>query len=213
MRLSLILSTSLLALCMPLHAAPQTFDLTDPKKVNHIAFHLDAPLEAISGMANDVRGEVHFDPANPSSVRGRVIAPVAKMTVPNDQMQRALHGERWLQAEKHPEITFEVTAAKLAAESTADRSQLLVTGQLQIRGVSREVTAPLTLAYLPGRLAERSGPGMPLPPGDLLILRSRFTVKLSDYGIDRGPSALRVSDEVELTFSLAAMAPKPTAPL
>ena len=34
-------------------AAPQSFDFNDPKGVNNIQFSLDAPLEAITGTANE----------------------------------------------------------------------------------------------------------------------------------------------------------------
>lgn len=190
----------------PLLSAPQAYDLRDPKKVNHISFRLDAPLEAISGIANDISGTVLFDPQDLRATRGRVVAPVAQLTVPQPPMQSALHGARWLDAERYPEIVFEAEGAEVM-ESTPQHIRLNMTGRLSLRGITRELTVPVTLAPLPGRLAERSGPGLPLPPGDLLVVRSRFTIKLSDYNIDRGASAFRVSDEVEISLSLAAMAP------
>ena len=39
-------------------AAPLAFDFKDPKGVNNVQFHLDAPLESISGQATGISGTV-----------------------------------------------------------------------------------------------------------------------------------------------------------
>ncbi|MGE4180924.1 MAG: YceI family protein, partial [Limisphaerales bacterium] len=73
------------------------------------------------------------------------------------------------------------------------------------RGVTKEVTVPVKLSYLKGKLADRTGGRM---QGDLLVLRSRFTVKRSDYGINPGAPTDKVSDEIELTLSVAGYSQK-----
>jgi polyisoprenoid-binding protein YceI len=40
------------------------------------------------------------------------------------------------------------------------------------------------------------------------VLRAKFTVKRSDFGINPGAPSDKVSDEIELTLSLAGAAPK-----
>jgi hypothetical protein len=41
--------------------------------------------------------------------------------------------------------------------------------------------------------------------GDLLVIRSNFKVKRSDYGINPGAPEDKVSDEIDLTLSIAGM--------
>ena len=43
--------------------------------------------------------------------------------------------------------------------------------------------------------------------GDLLVLRSTFTIKRSDYGIKPGQNLDKVADEVELRLAIAGAAP------
>ena len=45
--------------------------------------------------------------------------------------------------------------------------------------------------------------------GDLLVIRSTFTVKRSDFGINPGAPQEKVTDEIELTLSVAGAAAKP----
>lgn len=64
-------------------AAPISFDFKDPKGVNNVAFHLDAPLESISGTASGITGNVMFDPANPAALNGKIVIASNSLKVPN----------------------------------------------------------------------------------------------------------------------------------
>ena len=44
-------------------------------------------------------------------------------------------------------------------------------------------------------------------PGDLLVLRSDFKIKRSDYGINSGNNEEKVSDEIEIKLRVAGAAP------
>jgi polyisoprenoid-binding protein YceI len=109
----------------------------------------------------------------------------------------------WMNVAKFPEITFEVASLKnVKTESgvtTAD-----ATGKLTIKGVTKEITAPVKLTYLPDKLQQR----VPGKKGDLLVVRSTFSIKRSDFGINAGRNEDKVSNEVELNLSLAGTAPK-----
>ena len=64
------------------------------------------------------------------------------------------------------------------------------------------MTVPVRLTYLKGLLIKRNR-----VPGDLLVLRSDFTIKRSDYGINAGIKEEKVSDEIELKLRVAGAAP------
>ena len=186
------------------HAAALNFNFKDPKGVNTVTFSLDAPLEAISGAANGISGEVQFDPANPAATRGKIVVETASMQVPNATMKSHMHGKDWMDVENHPTLSFEVDSlanAKTAGDvTTAD-----VKGRLTLRGVTKTVIVPVKITHLKDKLGARTNGQM---QGDLLVLRASFSVKRSDFGINPKAPTDKVSDEVQLTLSLAGSAPK-----
>lgn len=202
MKTKFILAASIAVLTASALASPLTFDFKDPKGVNNAVFKLDAPLEAINGSANGVSGSVSFDPANPGATTGKIVVDAATLTVPNPMMKEHLHGGMWMDVAKHKEISFEAKALK-NVKTTGDKTTADASGTLTIKGVAKEVTIPITLTYLKGKLGQR----VPKMEGDLLVIRANFTVKRSDYGINPSAPADKVSDEIELTLSIAGAAP------
>jgi polyisoprenoid-binding protein YceI len=185
-------------------AAPQAFDFKDPKGVNNAVFKLDAPLEAINGTASGVSGTISFDADDPEKLTGKIVIAAGSLTVPNPTMQEHLHGEQWMDVAQFPEITFEST--KVAnVKTSGNKTTADITGQLTIRGVTKEVTAPVSFTYLKDRLADRT---MGQMQGDLLVVRTTFTIQRADYGINPKAPADKVAEEIELTLSLAGAAPK-----
>lgn len=184
-------------------AAPLTFDFKDPKGVNNVVFKLDAPLESINGTAAGVSGTITTDPANPANVKGRIVVDAASLQVPNPVMNEHLHGEKWIDSKTHPEIVFdlkEVTNVKREGDKgTAD-----VKGTLSLKGVTKEISVPVSVTYLPGKLRARGGD----VDGDLLVVRSNFTINRSDFGIQPGQNTDKVAEQIELSLSIAGAAPK-----
>jgi polyisoprenoid-binding protein YceI len=191
----------LTALGSSAYAAPMAFDFKDPKGVNNAVFKLDAPLEAINGSANGVSGTVTFDPEKPGATKGKIVVAAASLHVPNSMMQEHMHGGQWLEVAKHPEITFEAKELK-NVKTTGDTTSADVAGTLTIKGVSKEMTAPIKLTYLKGKLGQR----VPNLNGDLLVIRSTFAVKRSDFGINPAAPLDKVSDEITVTLSIAGAA-------
>jgi len=181
-----------------------TFDFKDPKGVNNIIFSLDAPLEQISGSANGISGTVTGDPDNPAEVKGKIVVDANSLVVGNPKMREHMLGEGWLDAAKFPEITFELKGVK-NVKKEGNKGTADVTGIFTLKGVSKEITVPVSATYLPGRLKDRGGD----VDGDLLVLRSKFTIKRSDFGIKPGEHLDKVADEIEITLNIAGSAPKP----
>ncbi len=185
-------------------AASQTFDFKDPKGVNNAVFLLDAPLESINGTANGVSGTVTYDPADPASLKGKIVVDASSLHVTNPMMKEHMQAKDWLDVANHKQITFE--AKKLTGinrnghEVTAD-----LTGDFTLKGVTKELTVPVRLTYLPGKLADRTGGRL---KGDLLVVRCTFKISRSDFGINPAASADTVSNEIQLTLSLAGASPK-----
>lgn len=198
MKTSLLSLLALTTLTGVAFAGPQTFDFKDPKGVNNVVFKLDAPLEAIQGSAAGVSGSVAFDPQNPGATKGKLVVTTASLHVPNPMMKEHLHGAQWMDVAKFPEITFEAKELK-NVKTTGDNTSADAVGTLTLRGVAKEITAPVKLTYLKGKLGQR----VPKMNGDLLVLRSTFTIKRSDFGINPAAPQDKVADEIELTLSVA----------
>lgn len=185
-------------------AAPLSFDFKDPKGVNNAVFKLDAPLEAINGSASGVGGTVKFDPAHPGATQGRIVVDAKSLHVPNPVMKEHLHGDQWLDTAKHNQITFEVGSLK-NVKTSGDTTTADVTGTLTIRGVAKEITAPVKMTYLKDKLAARTNGQM---KGDLLVIRSNFSISRLDFGINPKAPSDKVSETIDLTLSIAGAAPQ-----
>jgi polyisoprenoid-binding protein YceI len=186
-------------------AAPQTFDFKDPKGVNNAVFKLDAPLEAISGSANGISGSVTFDAANPGATKGRIVVDAATLHVPNPMMKEHLHGNQWLDVANHKEISFEARQLK-NVKTTDNKTVADAVGALTIKGVTKELTVPVTLTYLKDKLGARVN--KPDLQGDLLVIRANFPIMRSDFGINPKAPEDNVADTIDLTLSIAGASPQ-----
>jgi len=196
------LSLLLVGLCAAVSAAPIQFDFKDPKGVNTILFKTDAPLESINGTANGISGTVSYDPANPAATKGKIIVSANSLHVGNPMQKEHLHSDKWLDVTKYPEISFEISSLKnVKTENNVTTAD--ATGTFSLHGVSKEITVPVKLTYLKDRLKARTG-----KEGDLLVIRSNFTIKRGDFRINKGTFEDKVSDDIELTLSVAGAAPK-----
>jgi polyisoprenoid-binding protein YceI len=177
------------------------FDFRDPKKVNNVVFLMDAPLESINGTATGVSGTVSFDPAKPAATTGKIVLATSSLHVDNPVMKKHMLDEGWMNVSKFPTIEFvagEMTNVKTSGTNITGT----IAGKLTVKGVTKKVSVPVRLAYLKGMLIKRNR-----VPGDLLVLRSDFTIKRSDYGINAGNNEEKVSDEIELKLRVAGAAP------
>jgi polyisoprenoid-binding protein YceI len=191
-----------IAMVTPLLATPIQFDFKDPKGVNNVVFKTDAPLESINGTASGVSGTVAFDPENPGATKGKIVVASKSLHVANPTMKEHMHGENWMNVEKFPEMTFELGNLK-NVKTEANVTTADAAGKLTVKGVTKDVTVPVKLTYLKDKLKARSG-----KEGDLLVVRSNFAIKRSDFGINAAKSEDKVSNDIELSLSVAGAAPK-----
>lgn len=175
------------------------YDFKDPKGVNCIAFSLDSLVEPFSGVASGVSGKVSFDPAKPEATTGKITVETKSLHLENKGMKDTLFGPDWLDASKNPKIEFAVKKVTEAKKSGSDVYELTVVGDMTCKGVTKEITVPVKATYLPGKLSERSGK----MSGDLLVLRSNFTLKRKDFGIKADMDGKVVAEDIEIRVSIA----------
>jgi len=192
------------SIASPLRAAPTEFDFKDPKGVNTIAFTLDSLLEPIVGIASGVGGKVSFDPANPTATSGSISVETKNLQFANKGMQDSLRKADWLDVAKHPTVEFKlkkVTEAKSAGENV---TEMTVVGDMTCHGVTKELTVPVKVTHLPGKLGDRTSK----MTGDLLVLRSSFSIKRKDFGIKPEMSDKLVAEEIQVRVAIAGSNPK-----
>jgi len=183
----------------PSHAAAKEFDFKDPKGVNSIVFVLDSLLEPIMGVGSGITGKVTFDPDNPKATKGKITLDAKTLQTPNGGMADKMKESDWLDVESNPTITFEVKEVKEVKRGENDSYELTAVGELTCKGVTKSVTTVVSATYLPGKLGDR----MRGANGDLLVLRSNFIVKRSDFQIkpEMGPEV--VAEDIEVRVSIA----------
>ncbi|MEY4489082.1 MAG: hypothetical protein RIQ79_1590 [Verrucomicrobiota bacterium] len=187
-------------------AAPKSFDLKDPKGVNAIQFKLDSILEPIVGTANNITGAVSFDPAAIPATSGKVTVAASSIVVPNAKMNEHLLSAAWVDAATHPEISFAFTALSDVKSVGPNKWTASANGQFSLKGVTKDISVPVTLSYLSGQYGSRLG--KPEMGGDLLVVRGEFSIARGDYGIKPGEKEENVAPVIQLTFALVGGAPK-----
>jgi polyisoprenoid-binding protein YceI len=184
-------------------AAPETFDFKDPKGINNAGFKLDAPLESINGSASGVSGTVTFDPEHPGAMSGKIVVAASTLMLPNSMQQGHMRGPQWMEVAKYPEISFEEKELQ-NVKTSGDVTTADAVGTFTCKGVSKDMTVPVKLTYLKDKLGQR----LPNASGDLLVIRSNFSIKRSDFNINPGKFEDKVSDQIDLTLSIAGASPK-----
>ena len=112
-----------------------------------------------------------------------------------------MHGEDWLNAEKFPDIKLVFNSM---TEIKRDGVHVLgeINGKMTIRNITLAMSIPVKISYLEGLLEKRNR-----VPGDLLVVRSKFTVKRDDFDIQKGEHLEKVSNDIEIILNLAGSAP------
>jgi len=197
-------SAFIATLVSPLSAADIDFDFEDPKGVNAISFHLDSLLEPISGTASGITGTISFDPQKPASLAGGIVVATSSLTVSNDKMREHLLGNGWLDAPTNPEIRFDIQSID-SVKTDGNTTTATALGEFTLKGVTQTVSVPVKITHLAGAFGQRMN--KPEMGGDLLVVRGKFSVSRSDYGIRPGQNEDKVADKIELSLALVGSAP------
>ena len=199
-----LLAATLLAAGPATHAAEQTFDFKDPKGVNNATFKLDAVLETITGSANGVSGTLTIDREKPEATKGVITIAAPSLHVENAAMKEHMHGKDWIDSTTHPEIKFTVNSLS-DFKMTGDTATATVEGKFSLKGTEKTISVPAKVTLLPGMLGKRSNGTL---EGDLMVVRTTFTIKRSDYGINPAAPTDKVADDIEVSLAIAGASPK-----
>ena len=178
---------------------------------SRIQFVSDAPLEVITGVTSGVTGEFTVDPADVSTTTGRVQVAVASLRTGVDLRDEHLRGASWLDAEHHPDATFEITRIESRGPIRPNRATTVrVKGRFTLHGVTHEISTTARVRYLPLTPELAQAPGI---NGDMLRIQTSFSIRLADFNVSVPlPVQLKVSDTIQVNVDLRAVAPPAAAP-
>lgn len=168
-----------------------------------VYFESDAPLEKIKGQSNEVIGYAVVS----SKTRGSLAAgewhlPVDSMKTGIDLRDEHLASKDWLNAKAYPNIILKIEETRnVKAVKTTDAFasyKATLVGQLTLHGVTKTITIPnSTITLLRASNATKK-----VAKGDLVSIRSKFTVALADYGVSHSVIGKKVARDVSLDVSL-----------
>lgn len=137
----------------------------------------DAGGEA-GGIFKTIKGSVNFDPHSPAAASFNLVVEVASVNTGNGLMNTHLKSAEWLDAAKYPTIHF--TSKKVATAGTG----FLVTGDLEMHGVKKEVTIPFSFQA----------------QGSTGTFTAKFSVNRNDFHI--GKPGGEVDDVIKLDLAV-----------
>lgn len=193
---------TLLAAALAASAAlPALADVyTIDKGHSEVSFQVRHLVTQVRGNFNDYQGTINLDPANleRSSVDFQIKADSIDTNLPD--RDKHLRGEDFFSTEKYPQITFKSKSVKKTGKDTYD-----VAGTLTMRGVSKDVTLPVTFL---GTVKDPWG-------NEKAGFATDLTLNRKDYGInwnaalDNGGVVL--SDDVKISINLETQKKKDEA--
>jgi polyisoprenoid-binding protein YceI len=161
-------------------------------RIGFVARH--AMVTKVRGSFNEFEGTVVLDGADPSRSSARVTIKAESIDTRNAQRDAHLRSNDFLDMAAHPEITFVSTAARLVDDTTFE-----LTGDLTVKGVTREVTIPFSYE---GTAKDPFGNVRVGFEGSTAINRKDFGVT---YNAALETGGVLVSDRIVLEFEVSAV--------
>lgn len=172
----------------------QTFNFEDKGGRNQVTFFSETPLEDINGTANGIGGYVSFDVANfAKTLKGKLTVQVTSMNTGIELRNKHMQSSNWLDAAKYPEISFEIKSVSDLNQIADNKLEFKVKGDFTLHGTTKEVVANGEATYL-----DENEQTKKRAPGDLLGIRAKFSVNISDYGVDNAVIGNKVSEKIDV---------------
>ena len=191
-RIALSILTLLLALPV-VAAAADTYNVDTAHST--VGFSVRHIFTRVPGEFNDFAGTIVYDPENPAASKVEFTVQAASLDTRNERRDGHLKSADFFDVEKHPTLTFK--SKKVSGSGDA----LQLTGDLTIRGVTKEVTVPVEVL---GTMGAKAG------------FATEFKIDRTDFGVawnraaEGGGSIL--GDEVTIRIDVEADKVEPEAP-
>jgi len=101
-------------------------------------YNISFSTSGVSGIFKTFSGGISFDEKNPAASKFDVTIDVASINTGNGMQNKHAKGAEWFDAAKYPAIRF--TSKKVVKTASGYGA----TGDLQVHGITKEVTIPFT---------------------------------------------------------------------
>lgn len=162
----------------------------------HSAFNFTARhamVTKVRGKFADISGELTIDGDNPNNSSVVASAKAASIDTGNAQRDRHLRTGDFLEAETYPQLSFSSTAVAVHEDTVT------VTGNLTIKGVSKEFTIDL----------EWEGPAKDPMGNERLGFEGKFEINRTDFGVNFNAAletgGVLISEKVIITLDVSAV--------
>jgi polyisoprenoid-binding protein YceI len=166
----------ILALAPALLMAFVLIDLKPVDADNSVTFIIKNFGVNTKGEFKGLKGAIKWDAATPANSSFNVSVDVNTINTGIDLRDNDLKKETYFNAEKYPTINF--------VSTTVNSNN--VTGNLTIKGVTKEINIPFTIA----------------PAGSGYLFEGNFSLNRKDFGVGGGSFVL--SDRVDVTLKVQA---------
>ena len=169
-----------------------------------IHFTSEAPLETIKGQSSAVIGfAVAGSSGNPADLKGgEWHLPVNSLHTGIELRDEHLASKQWLNAKSFPDIVFQIKrvdgAQQLKSSDAFTTYTATLVGTMTIHGVTNDISIPdATIIFLKASSRTKS-----IAKGDLMAIRAKYYVSLSDYEVSHPVLGKKVADTVEIDTQL-----------
>jgi polyisoprenoid-binding protein YceI len=193
-------------LSMASAAALAAIAVTTPAQADPVAYTIDAShaqalfsynhlgMSTTFGMFSGWEGEIMFDADSPENSSVTASIPTLSMFTGWEDRDGHFQSDDFLGTSEDDVVTFTSTSIEVTGDDTA-----LITGDLTINDVTKSIVLDTTLNFA------GTHPSPMANGADAIGFTGTTTILRSDF--EAGAFAPFVSDEVEVTISLEAMAP------
>ena len=151
-------------------------------------------ISKVQGRFDRFNGTIEYDAASPTKASARGVIKVASINTENSKRDKHLRSADFFDATAFPEIVFATSGIEKSG------SQLIATGTLTIRGISKTVRFPVDMR---GPVSDPFGPGQRIGlSGELKINRQDFGVR---YNKTMEAGGLVVGNEVRIKLEVEAV--------
>jgi polyisoprenoid-binding protein YceI len=144
---------------------------------------------AMDGSFRKFSAQLAFDPAKPAAARVAIDVDLASIDTGSSEGDSEVAGKQWFDTKTHPTARFVSSTVKPLGGNRYE-----VTGQMSIKGRSRDVTTIASFA----------------PQGNTAAFDGAFVLKRADFAIGEGPWADfdTVANEIQIRYRILATSGK-----